>query len=183
MSETPTNGHVVLEQADRDLAADLVAVLFAAAGPLNVEEVARALAVSVDALSENFDVLVREPPRGLAVQRHGEQLQLTTAPGCAAAVERLLGAPPPARLSRAALEALAIVAYRQPVTRGDIDAVRGVNSDSAVATLFARGLVVEVGRRETVGRPALIATTPDFLQYLGLSSLEQLPPLPSTTET
>jgi len=75
------------------------------------------------------------------------------------------------------------VAYRQPVTRGDIDAVRGVNSDSAVATLFARGLVVEVGRRETVGRPALIATTPDFLQYLGLSSLEQLPPLPSTTET
>jgi segregation and condensation protein B len=82
------------------------------------------------------------------------------------------------RLSRAALEALAVVAYRQPVTRGDIDAVRGVNSDSAVATLLGRGLIAEIGRRETVGRPALLAVTPECLQYLGLHSLEELPALP-----
>jgi segregation and condensation protein B len=81
------------------------------------------------------------------------------------------------RLSRAALEALAVIAYRQPVTRGEIDAVRGVNSDSAVATLLARSLIAEVGRRDTIGRPALLALTPDCLQYLGLQSLAELPPL------
>jgi segregation and condensation protein B len=86
------------------------------------------------------------------------------------------------RLSRAALEALAVLAYRQPVTRGEIDAVRGVNSDSAVATLLARGLAAEVGRRETVGRPALLALTPDCLQYLGISSLSELPPLPGVQD-
>ena len=82
------------------------------------------------------------------------------------------------RLSRAALEALAVIAYKQPVTRGEIDAIRGVNSDSAVATLLGRSLVAEVGRRETVGRPALLAVTPECLQYLGLRSLDELPPLP-----
>ncbi|MEA3060175.1 MAG: segregation and condensation protein, partial [Sphingomonadales bacterium] len=105
--------------------------------------------------------------------------QLTTAPASSAVVERFLGAPPPVRLSRAALEALAVIAYRQPVTRGEIDAVRGVNSDSAVTTLLGRSLVVEVGRRESVGRPALLALTPDCLQYLGLHSLAELPPLPT----
>jgi segregation and condensation protein B len=190
MTDTPHNGHVgelelelELEKAASDFAANLVAVLFAAAGPLSVEEVARALAVSTERVHELLEALVREPPRGLAVQRHGDQLQLTTAPASAAAVERLLGAPPPARLSRAALEALAIVAYRQPVTRGEIDAVRGVNSDSAVATLLTRGLVAEVGRRESVGRPALLAITPECLQYLGLSSIEQLPPLQSSSDS
>ena len=83
------------------------------------------------------------------------------------------------RLSRAALEALAVIAYRGPSTRGEIDTVRGVNSDSAVATLLGRNLVAEVGRRETAGRPALLAVTPDCLQYLGLHSLEELPPLPN----
>jgi segregation and condensation protein B len=109
-------------------------------------------------------------------------LQLTTAPTASAAVERYLGSPPPVRLSRAALEALAVIAYRQPVTRGEIDSVRGVNSDSAVATLLTRGLVTEVGRRETVGRPALLATTPECLQYLGLKSLAELPPLTNPAE-
>jgi segregation and condensation protein B len=83
------------------------------------------------------------------------------------------------RLSRAALESLAVIAYRQPVTRAEIDHVRGVNSDSPVATLLSRGLVAEVGRKETVGHPALLATTPECLQYLGLRSLAELPPLGS----
>jgi segregation and condensation protein B len=78
------------------------------------------------------------------------------------------------------LEALAVIAYRGPATRGEIDAIRGVNSDSAVATLLGRGLVADVGRRETVGRPALLAITTECLQYLGLRTLDELPALPST---
>jgi len=93
-------------------------------------------------------------------------------------VERLLGGPVVSRLSRAALEVLAIVAYRQPVTRAEIEAVRGVNSERALETLLGRGLVAEVGRRDTVGRPVLLGTTPGFLDYLGLRSLADLPPLP-----
>jgi segregation and condensation protein B len=161
-----------------ELAAHLVAVLFAAASPLTRADLACVLDVSLERLDEVSELLDREPPLGLALQHHDDVLQLITAPASAAAVERFLGAPPPVRLSRAALESLAVIAYRQPVTRGDIDAVRGVNSDSAVSTLLSRSLVTEIGRRETVGRPALLATTPECLQYLGVRSLDELPPLP-----
>jgi segregation and condensation protein B len=184
-SPEPTgNGVVHLEasespaETDQTLAAQLVSVLFVSAVPLTTADAARALDLSTERLAEVCASLVREPPRGLALQQHGDTLQLTTAPGSAAVVERFLGAPPPVRLSRAALEALAVIAYRQPATRGEIDAVRGVNSDSAVATLLSRGLVAEVGRRETVGRPALLATTAECLHYLGITSLAELPPLP-----
>ncbi len=163
---------------DAALLADAVAVLFAASAPLPVPDLARALAVNAERAERICRVLSDEPPLGLALQRHGVHVQLTTAPSSGAAVERYLGTPTPVRLSRAALEALAVVVYRQPVTRSEIDAVRGVNSDSAVSTLLQRGLIVEAGRRETVGRPALLETTPEFLQYLGLSSLDQLPALP-----
>jgi segregation and condensation protein B len=163
------------------LAAHLVALLFAGAAPLSPADAARLLEISPERLVEVCDLLDREPPAGLALQRHNGHLQLTTAPTSGPVIERFLGAPPPVRLSRAALEALAVIAYRGPATRGEIDAIRGVNSDSAVATLLGRGLVAEVGRRETVGRPALLAVTPDCLHYLGLGSLEELPGLPETT--
>ena len=166
------------DQNEVELAGHLVAVLFAAAAPLGEADAARVLGISRDQLDHLLHYLEERPPLGLAVQRHAEQLQLVTAPASAAVVERLLGAPPPVRLSRAALEALAVIAYRQPATRGDVDAVRGVNSDIAIGTLLARGLVAEVGRRETVGRPALLAITADCLQYLGLRSIAELPPLP-----
>jgi segregation and condensation protein B len=169
------------EVADATLAGHLVAVLFAAAGPLSQGDAVRILDVSVERLREVCELLDREPPMGLALQRADGHLQLTTSPTSAAIVERFLGSPPPVRLSRAALESLAVIAYRQPVTRGEIDAVRGVNSDSAVATLLGRGLVAEVGRRETVGHPILLAITPECLQYLGLRSLAELPPLPEST--
>ena len=161
-----------------ELAGHLVALLFAAAGPLGPSEAARLLDISPEQLDEVCDLLDREPPTGLALQRHADRLQLITAPSSAAVVERYLGAPPPVRLSRAALESLAVIAYRGPATRGDIDAIRGVNSDSAVATLLSRNLITEVGRRESVGRPALLAVTSDCLQYLGRRSLDELPPLP-----
>jgi segregation and condensation protein B len=167
------------EETDTVLAGHLVAVLFAAASPLSLFDAARILDIPQERLDEVCELLERQPPTGLALQRHDDRLQLTTAPASSAVVERFLGAPPQVRLSRAALEALAVVAYRQPVTRGEIDAVRGVNSDSAVATLLARSLVTEVGRRDTIGRPALLALTPECLQYLGLRSLAELPPLPA----
>jgi segregation and condensation protein B len=165
------------EVTDAALAGHLVAVLFAAASPLSLADAARILDIPPERLDEVCDLLERQPPLGLALQRHEDRLQLTTAPSSGAVIERFLGAPPPVRLSRAALEALAVIAYRQPVTRGEIDAVRGVNSDSAVATLLTRSLIAEVGRRDTIGRPALLALTPECLQYLGLQSLAELPPL------
>jgi segregation and condensation protein B len=140
------------------------------------------LEIAPERLDGVCELLVREPPAGLALQRFSDRLQLTTAACSSAVVERYLGSPPPVRLSRAALEALAVIAYRGPATRGEIDAIRGVNSDSAVATLLGRSLVAEVGRKEAPGRPALLAITADCLQYLGLRSLEELPPVP-TLET
>ncbi len=80
-----------------------------------------------------------------------------------------------AKLTTAAMETLAVISYRQPITRAQIEAVRGVNSDRALVSLIQHGLVVEIGRAQTVGRPALFATTPEFLQQFGLTSLEQLP--------
>jgi segregation and condensation protein B len=116
--------------------------------------------------------------RGIRLQRHGDLVQLVTAPEAAAAVERFLGLNVTVRLSNAALETLAVVAYRQPVTRAQIEQVRGVSADRAIATLLAHGLIEEVGRQETVGRPALFGTTVEFLEHFGLASLADLPPLP-----
>jgi segregation and condensation protein B len=173
---------VLLPPGDRALAElchQLVAVLFAAAGPVPMGDLARSLEVDPDRVQGAVAALRASPPVGLALVQHGAELSLASAPTAAAAVERYLGAPAPTRLSRAALEVLAIVAYEQPTTRAEVEAVRGVNSDSAVATLLARGLIAEVGRRETVGRPALLATTDECLRYLGLSALSDLPPLPA----
>src|SRR5262249_35884275 len=88
---------------------------------------------------------------------------------------RLLGLPREVKVTTAVLETLAVVSYRQPVTRTQIEFIRGVNSDRALASLIQHGLVTEVGRASTIGRPALFGTTPEFLQQFGLSSLEALP--------
>jgi segregation and condensation protein B len=120
--------------------------------------------------------------RGIRLQRHGDHVQLVTAPEAAAAVERFLGLDVTVRLSNAALETLAVIAYRQPVTRAQIEQVRGVSADRAIATLLAHGLIEEVGRLETVGRPALFGTTVEFLEHFGLRSLADLPPLPDEQE-
>ena len=109
-------------------------------------------------------------------------VQLTTAPESSAVVERFLGLEVSARLSQAAIEVLAIIAFIQPVTRPQVDQIRGVNSDSSLRTLLSFGLIEEVGRLETPGRPILYATTPDFLQYFGLNSLGELPPLAEEEE-
>lgn len=161
-----------------DLAARVEAVLFAAPGPVEVgrlatvfERSAREIEAALDSLKERYRT------RGLALQSGRSGVQLTTSPQAATDVERFLEVESTSRLSRAALEVLAVIAYQQPVTRPQVDAIRGVNSESSIGTLMRYGLVEEVGRSDAPGRPFLYVTSPEFLQYFGLNSLEQLPPL------
>jgi segregation and condensation protein B len=102
---------------------------------------------------------------------------LTTAPQLAELIERFLGLEATTHLSRAALETLAIIAYQQPVTRPQIDSIRGVNSDSMMKSLLNKGLILESGRADGPGRPILYSTTPEFLQHFGLNSILEMPPL------
>jgi segregation and condensation protein B len=164
------------------LVGHLTALLFVADEPLEVRSLARVLEVSPATVEAAVAELMAAPPPGLLLQRQGSSLQLVTAPASAPFVRRLRGHAEAQRLSRAAMEVLSIVAYRQPVTRAEIEAVRGVNSDHALETLLARGVVGELGRRETVGRPAEFGTTLEFLRLAGLASLEELPPLESSQE-
>ena len=120
---------------------------------LTVAELARLLGVRPTHVNRIARRLAESPPPGLLLQRDDDRFQLVTAPASARYIRRLRGLEEQARLSRAALEVLAVVAYRQPATRAEIEAIRGVNGDRALATLLARGLIAEVGRRDTVGRP------------------------------
>ncbi|MGH2353031.1 MAG: SMC-Scp complex subunit ScpB [Chloroflexota bacterium] len=159
------------------VAAQIEAVLFVAERPVSVLELAKLLRLPPDAVEDAVtDLAAGYRDRGLTLQRHGDALQLATHPQAAGAVQRFLGLEMSARLSPAALETLAIVAYRQPVTRAQIEAVRGVNPDYGLANLVARGLVEEVGRLDAVGRPILFGTTFEFLRAFGLRSLADLPP-------
>ena len=164
--------------SDEMLAGHLSALLFAADEPLAVTEIARLLEVRRSVVERVSRHLAEQPPTGLMLQRHEDRLQMVTDPTSARYIRRLRGLEEQARLSRAALEVLAVIAYRQPVTRAEIEAIRGVNGDRALASLLTRSLIVEVGRRETVGRPVLFGTTLDFLEHLGLRSIGDLPPLP-----
>ena len=160
------------------LAAALEALLFVSAEPVPPVQLAAALEISTadaEAGLDELDEALRT--RGLRLQRHAGRVQLTTAPDTAELIERFLGLEAISHLSRAALETLAIIAYQQPVTRPQVDAVRGVNSDGVMKSLLGKGLVQEFGRAEGPGRPILYGTTPDFLQHFGLSSLSELPPL------
>ena len=161
-----------------DLAASLEALLFVTAEPVPPAQLATALEISAAEVETGLDELEETlRTRGLRLQRHAGRVQLTTAPDTAELIERFLGLEATSHLSRAALETLAIIAYQQPVTRPQVEAVRGVNSDGVMKSLFGKGLVQEFGRAEGPGRPILYGITPDFLQHFGLSSLSELPPL------
>jgi segregation and condensation protein B len=160
------------------LAANLEALLFAAPGPVTPAQLAAALETGVQEVEQGLVELEAAcRSRGVRLQKHSGKVQLTTAPETAYSVEKLLGLEASSRLSRAALETLAIVAYQQPVTRPEIDAVRGVNSDGVVKSLLYKGLLQEMGRSTRPGRPILYSTTSDFLSHFGLASIEELPPL------
>lgn len=167
---------------ETDLLARLEALLFVAPGAVSAPQLAAVLEISIgevqQALVELEEDYKRNPTmRGVRIQRHMGRVQLTSAPEAAPWIERFLGLEATSRLSRAGLEALAIIAYQQPVTRPQVDAIRGVNSDGVMKSLLSKGLIQEVGRAEAPGRPILYSTTPEFLQYFGLNSLEELPPL------
>ena len=161
------------------------AVLFIAEKPLATDELATLAGVAplqaegaLSNLAEELDA--RE--RGIRLQHHDGAWQLATAPRLGARLAAY-AAREEARLTPAALEALAIIAYRQPCTRGEVERVRGVDSDYVIRSLLHRRLIVELGRRDTPGRPVLFGTTFTFLERFGLTSTEELPPLASEAAT
>ncbi len=176
MSETP------LDETHLNLIARLEALLFVAPGSVTPSQLAAALEISNQEVEAGLQALKERYMNsgsisGLRLQAHHGRYQLTTRPEAAELIERFLGLESTSRLSQAALEALAIVAYKEPVTRPQIDAIRGVNSDGVLKNLLSKGLIQEVGRAEAPGRPILYSITEDFLGHFGLSSMEDLPPL------
>jgi segregation and condensation protein B len=153
-------------------------LLFVAGRPLELTELRKLLPLEQARLREAVASLTEECERlgrGIRVQRMGDAVQFVSAPENARFVASLLGLPTQVKLTTAALETLSVVAYRQPVTRSQIEFIRGVNSDRALASLVQFGLVIDVGRAATVGRPTLFGTTSEFLQQFGLAGLEALP--------
>ena len=171
------------EPTAEELPALLEALLFVADGPVAEGALARTLGVTLGKVRRALTE-VREglDGRGVRLQHGPEGVQLITAPEAAAAVEHFLGLESSRRLSTAALETLAVIAYRQPVTRGAIEAIRGTSSDGVLATLRARGLVERVGRADGPGRPGLYATTQRFLEHFGLERADHLPGLDELAE-
>lgn len=156
---------------------DVEALLFVAERPLSRREIATLCATdigTVDVLLGDLEVALRD--RGVRLAVLGDEVQLVTAPESGVLIGRYTGAGE-SRVSPAAMEALAIVAYRQPVTRGTIERIRGVDSDYVIRSLLHRRLVVEQGRADSPGRPILYATSFEFLERFGLVSLDELPPL------
>ncbi len=163
---------------DISLTGQVEALLFVAPGAVGVSQLAAALGVTNRVIENSLTELEQEyQERGIRLQRYGGRIQMTSAPEAAEAIEIFLGLEATSHLSSAALEALAIIAYQQPVTRPLVDSVRGVNSDGVMKNLLHKGLIQEVGRAEGPGRPILYSTTPEFLGHFGLASLEELPPL------
>jgi segregation and condensation protein B len=159
-----------------ELSSALEAILFSSNRPLKVRELQQATDTGRDEVEHALDQL-REglEGRGVMLMRHHDELHLATRPEFAAAVRRALRPEVSGRLSQAAYETLAIVAYQQPVARSRIEEVRGVNCDSVLTNLELRDLITEVGRGSGPGQPKLYGTTMRFLQVLGLESLDHLP--------
>jgi segregation and condensation protein B len=154
-------------------------LIFVSEGPVAVDSIATVLEQDEATVEGAIAALTEEyQQRGIRLQRTRNRVQLVSAPEASSYVQKLLGLDGSARLSIAALETLAIIAYRQPVTRPQIEAVRGVNCDGVIHNLLMRSLIEEVGRLDTVGHPIQYSTTFEFLQYFGLNSVNDLPPLP-----
>lgn len=161
----------------REMAA-IEAILFIAGEGVNVSELAHSLNLTeseaaelIDKMAENY----RERGSGLVVNRSGETAYISTAPERAPDVETFLQPVKKQSLTQAVMETLSIIAYRQPATRGEIEAVRGVKCDYSVQALLKRGLIEEAGERDTLGRPMQYRTTDKFLMHFGIASIDELP--------
>ena len=160
-----------------NLRCTIEALLFVANEALSIKELARLTHGSeVDVAAALQQVEADFAERGVVLREIAGGYRFATAALARDAVEAYL-LPPKTSLSTPALETLAIVAYSQPVTRGEIEAIRGVSADSVISTLLDRRLILEAGRKDVVGRPLLYKTTPEFLESFGLRSLDDLPPL------
>ena len=173
----------VSEEGGLSLAAQVESLLFVADAPVSTNRLAEALETTPWQVEQALDELESTTTGGgLHLQRDGNYVQLITAPEAAPCVERFLGLEARTHLSRAALETLAIIAYKQPITRPEIEAIRGVSSDSVLRTLLSVGLIEDLGRAPSVGRPILYGTTFEFLQHFGLRSKDELPALDEQQE-
>ena len=157
------------------------AILFVAGEAVLVGELARALEISADELEVALNELRDEydfAQRGFCLKRFGQHVQLATRALYSTDVVRLLQPVQKQSLSQAVMETLAVVAYRQPVTKAEVEQIRGVKCDYSIHSLVTKNLITEVGRKDTLGRPILYGTTEEFLSHFGLEALEDLPPMP-----
>ena len=160
-----------------DLRQTIEALLLVAESPPTVRLLAQVTGVTTGKVESALSEIEADTARGIRLRRHEGTVALVSAPEAAPYVERMLGLDTPSRLSRAALETLAIIVYHQPVTREQIERVRGVGATGVIRSLRARDLIAPSGRLDAVGQPLLWSVTPRFLDHFGLSALDQLPPL------
>lgn len=165
----------------KELPQIIEAILFVAGEPVAISELSIALGVrdmeTIRAV-EDLERAMDDGKRGITVKRYGDHLRLETRAEFAPYVERMLQPVQRQSLSQTAMETLAVIAYRQPTTKGEVEQVRGVKCDYSVQSLLQKGLIKEVGRKEALGRPILYATTDKFLEHFGISDIRELPPLP-----
>ena len=161
------------------------AILFVAGEAVAVRDLARALQTGEKEIRETINNLKDEydfEQRGFILKRFGDKVQLATRPMYSGDVVRLLQPVQQQSLSQAAMETLAVVAYKQPVTRAEVEQIRGVKCDYSLQSLMLKGLIREAGRKDTIGRPILFCTTDEFLSHFGLEGLEGLPPMTEPEE-
>ena len=166
------------EDTLENLTAIIEAILFVSGDPVRVDVLAHAMNLTVQELEQALDELrdhLALENRGIQLNRSGETVFLSIRPAFAPQVEAFLQPLQKRPLSQAVLETLSIVAYRQPCTRGDIEAIRGVKCDYSVQSLLNKGFIEECGQRETLGRPTLYRTTDAFLKHFGMETLDDLP--------
>ena len=173
--------------AQEELKHAIEALLFASERPLTLEDIKQAFEedLKVEEIRELLGLLKTDyetQNRGFRLYEIAGGYQLVTDERFSSYLKKFYQAREKKRLSQASLETLSVVAYRQPVTRADIEFIRGVNVDGAIKTLLEKGLIRLVGRKEVPGRPMLYGTTKDFLEHFGLSSLKELPSLKEYTE-
>lgn len=168
-----------------NLQGKIESILFVAGEAVSIRDLARALQIEENTLKTELNRISDEydfNQRGFMLKRFGNNVQLGTRPLYADAVVRLLQPVQQQSLSQAAMETLAVVAYKQPVTRAEVEQIRGVKCDYSLQSLMIKGLIREVGRKDTIGRPILFGTTDEFLSHFGLRELADLPPMPENPE-
>ncbi len=163
-----------------EIAHIIEAILFVTGEPVEIKALGKGLEFSELEIRQAVDFLAEDCAdhrRGICLKRFGEHVQLTTQAEYAPYIEKMLQPIQKQSLSQAALETLSIVAYRQPVTKLEIEAIRGVKCDYSIQSLANKDLIMEVGRKDAIGRPILYGTTDHFLAHFGLESLADLPPM------